>query len=235
MKKSYGMSAWPQNLSERMRAVEGCMLSVIIMPLVPSTSARWSYPYGAWRQTSMIASLPFAKRTMTLAVSNASGPSSALISGETWHDPEARTATGSDAIRKRAMSRSWIAMSLKMPPPPSTYFFGGGDGSRDVSRIWTGEPISPSMMALLTRMKLGSKRRCSATISLTPFSRAKSTLWMVSSSSVAIGFSQKMSLPAFAAAVICSAWNCDGEQIQTASTSGWLITSVSSLVHAMPG
>mmetsp|Transcript_38066 Transcript_38066/g.127397 ORF Transcript_38066/g.127397 Transcript_38066/m.127397 type:complete len:230 (+) Transcript_38066:808-1497(+) len=229
------MSAWPQNLSERMRAVEGCMLSVIIIPLVPRTSARWSYPYGAWRHTSMIASLPFAKRTMTLAVSNASGPSSALISGETWHDPEARTATGSDAMRKRAMSRSWIAMSLKMPPPPSTYFFGGGDGSRDVSRIWTGEPISPSMMALLTRMKLGSKRRCSATISLTPFSRAKSTLWMVSSSSVAIGFSQKMSLPAFAAAVICSAWNCDGEQIQTASTSGWLITSVSSLVHAMPG
>ena len=88
----------------RMRAVEGCMLSVIIMPLVPSTSARWSYPYGAWshtsrvsnpawvqppwavrygawRHTSMIASLPFAKRTMTLAVSNACQSHEAELAG----------------------------------------------------------------------------------------------------------------------------------------------------------
>mmetsp|Transcript_45571 Transcript_45571/g.140373 ORF Transcript_45571/g.140373 Transcript_45571/m.140373 type:complete len:236 (-) Transcript_45571:123-830(-) len=235
MKKSYGMSAWPQNLSERMRAVEGCMLSVIIIPFVPSTSARWSYPYGAWRQTSMIASLPFAKRTMTLAVSNASGPSSALISGETWHDPEARTATGSDAIRKRAMSRSWIAMSLKMPPPPCTYLSGGGAGSREQSFTTIVSPMVPSAIERLTREKFGSNRRCSAVISFTPLARQRLTALMVSAKSVAIGFSQKMSLPSSAASRICAAWYCDGEQIQTASTSGWLMTSVSSLVHAMPG
>jgi hypothetical protein len=42
MKKSNGMSALPQNLLDMMRAVFGNMLSVISMPLVPSTSARWS-------------------------------------------------------------------------------------------------------------------------------------------------------------------------------------------------
>mmetsp|Transcript_2504 Transcript_2504/g.8121 ORF Transcript_2504/g.8121 Transcript_2504/m.8121 type:complete len:236 (-) Transcript_2504:288-995(-) len=235
MKKSYGRSAIPTKSPVKTRAVLGYMLSVITIAAVPSASARWSYPYVAWRQTSMVAVRPSRYLTMMVAVSYASGPGRSAISWLIMHEPVAKTSRGSSPIRKRDMSRSWIAMSLKMPPPPSTYFFGGGDGSRDVSRIWTGEPISPSMMALLTRMKLGSKRRCSATISLTPFSRAKSTLWMVSSSSVAIGFSQKMSLPSSAASRICAAWYCDGEQIQTASTSGWLMTSVSSLVHAMPG
>ena len=58
---------------------------------------------------------------------------------------------------------------------------------------------------------------------------------MVSSRSVAIGFSQKMCLPASAHARIWSAWNCEGEQIQTASTSGWLMTSMSELLNSMPG
>ena len=40
MKKSYGMSALPVNESVYTRAVLGYMLSVWIMPLVPSTSAR---------------------------------------------------------------------------------------------------------------------------------------------------------------------------------------------------
>eukprot|EP00967_Tisochrysis_lutea_P116929 scaffold188688_cov31-Tisochrysis_lutea.AAC.1 len=44
-----------------------------------------------------------------------------------------------------------------------------------------------------------------------------------------------MSLPAMAHAVICCAWNCEGEQIHTASTSGWLMTSMSESVHAIPG
>ena len=42
---------------------------------------------------------------------------------------------------------------------------------------------------------------------------------------LATGFSQKTCLPAAAHALIWAAWNDDGEQIQTASTSGWLITS----------
>ena len=55
---------------------------------------------------------------------------------------------------------------------------------------------------------------------------------MVSTVSVAIGFSQKTCLPAAAHALIWSAWNCEGEQIQTASTSGWLMTSMASPVDS---
>ena len=43
---------------------------------------------------------------------------------------------------------------------------------------------------------------------------------------MAMGFSQKTCLPAAAQALIWSAWYWDGEQIQTASTSGWLITYI---------
>eukprot|EP00966_Prymnesium_polylepis_P286572 6619659-Prymnesium_polylepis.1 len=69
------------------------------------------------------------------------------------------------------MSRSCTAMSLKMPPPPLTYSNGGGAGSREQSLTMIGSPISPSMIAFLMRPKLGSKRRCSATISFTFFLR----------------------------------------------------------------
>ncbi len=47
---------------------------------------------------------------------------------------------------------------------------------------------------------------------------------MVPARSVAMGFSQKTCLPALAHFLIWSAWNCEGEQIHTACTSGWLIT-----------
>ena len=68
------------------------------------------------------------------------------------------------------MSRSCTAMSLKMPPPPLTYSNGGGAGSREHSLITIGSPTSSLSRACLMRAKLGSKRRCSAVISLTPAS-----------------------------------------------------------------
>merc|ERR1719203_1284432 len=89
-----------------------------------------------------------------------------------------------------------------------------------------GSPTSLSSMAFFTRKKLGSKRLCKPIINLTPASLHALIAVTVSARSVAIGFSQKTCLPAAAHALICSAWNCDGEQIQTASTSGWLITSI---------
>lgn len=161
------------------------------------------------------------------------------------------------------MSKSWIAMSLKMPPPPATYLKGGGDGSREHSlttirspmvpvdrgaraevtftrdaacatrntsiqvqvgshlptaqsfgrvstrvqplqagqspglgRNWataTGLSLracghsAPSTIDFLTRAKFGSKRRWSAVMSLTPFSRQRFTALIVSESSVAAG------------------------------------------------
>eukprot|EP00966_Prymnesium_polylepis_P108869 2519862-Prymnesium_polylepis.1 len=71
------------------------------------------------------------------------------------------------------MSRSCTAMSLKMPPPPLTYSNGGGAGSREQSLIWMTSPISLPAIAFFTRAKLGSKRRCSAVISLICFSLQK--------------------------------------------------------------
>ena len=120
----------------------------------------------------MIASLPFSNCTITLAVSKASGPSKSAIAWSMLHAPVARMRTGSQPMRKRAMSRSWTAMSLKMPPPPLTYSGGGGAGSREHSLTTIGSPISAVAIACLMREKLGSKRRWSAVMSLTPLRRA---------------------------------------------------------------
>lgn len=43
---------------------------------------------------------------------------------------------------------------------------------------------------------------------------------MVPGRSVAMGFSQKMCLPAAAHFLIWSAWNCEGEQIHTCESQG---------------
>ena len=129
------------------------------------------------------------------------------------------------------MSRSCTAMSRKMPPPPFTYSNGGGDGSREHSLIVIGVPTVFFTIASFTRAKLGSKRRCSAVMSLTPAVFIALIASIVSGRSVAIGFSQNTCLPAAAHALIWSAWYCDGEQIHTASTSGELITSMSESVN----
>mmetsp|Transcript_23148 Transcript_23148/g.91839 ORF Transcript_23148/g.91839 Transcript_23148/m.91839 type:complete len:260 (-) Transcript_23148:397-1176(-) len=180
----------------------------------------------------MSASRPLAKRTIMLAVSYASGPGRSRMSGETQLRPEAKISVGSEAMRKRAMSRSWIAMSVKMPPPPATYEAGGGAGSREQSLTTIGSPISPRRMPALTRWNDGSKRRCSAVMSF-KFSRSIARIAaMVSESVVASGFSQKTCFPARAHAWICSAWTFDGEQIHTASTSGCSMTSCASAVQA---
>lgn len=52
---------------------------------------------------------------------------------------------GSLPMRKRDMSRSWTAMSLKMPPPPRTYSNGGGEGSRDVSLTCNATPCHATL------------------------------------------------------------------------------------------
>mmetsp|Transcript_7940 Transcript_7940/g.26945 ORF Transcript_7940/g.26945 Transcript_7940/m.26945 type:complete len:249 (+) Transcript_7940:517-1263(+) len=168
--------------------------------------------------------------TIMVAVSYASGPSSCLMAGSIWQEPVARISMGSSPMRKRVMSRSCTAMSLKMPPPPLTYSKGGGAGSREHSLIVIVLPTSPLSMAVFTRAKLGSKRRWRAVMSLTPAALQASMASMVSGRSVAIGFSQNTCLPAAAHALIWSAWYWDGEQIHTASTSGWLITSLASPV-----
>jgi hypothetical protein len=70
-----------------------------------------------------------------------------------------------------------------------TYSKGGGAGSRLQSLTVTTSPISPDTIDCLTRLKLGSKRRCSAVISFTPASLQALIASMVSVRSVAIGFS----------------------------------------------
>mmetsp|Transcript_25025 Transcript_25025/g.58714 ORF Transcript_25025/g.58714 Transcript_25025/m.58714 type:complete len:271 (+) Transcript_25025:24-836(+) len=146
-----------------------------------------------------------------------------------WVEPIARMSMGSSPAKNRVMSRSWTAMSAKMPPPPLTYDAGGGAGSREHSLIIMGSPTSFDSTACLTRSKFWSNRRCNPIMSLTPASLQALMASTVSARSVAMGFSQKTCFLAAAQALIWSAWNCDGEQIQTASTSGSLMTSMASL------
>ena len=91
-------------------------------------------------------------------------------------------------------------------------------------------PTSPPTTASLTRLKLGSKRLCRPVMSFTPASLQALMASTVSARSVARGFSQNTCLPLAAHALICSAWYWEGEQIQTASTSGSVITSMASPV-----
>mmetsp|Transcript_11945 Transcript_11945/g.17613 ORF Transcript_11945/g.17613 Transcript_11945/m.17613 type:complete len:203 (+) Transcript_11945:594-1202(+) len=202
MKKSYGMSAFPVKPLRKSLAVLGYMLSVMHIPAVPSTSALWSYPYTAWRQTSMTAVLPPSYLIMMVAVSYASGPSSTSMDWSMWQAPTAMIASGSHPMRKRDMSRSWTAISLKMPPPPLTYSKGGGEGSREQSFTWMTLPTSPFSMACCTRAKLGSKRRCRAVMSFTPAFLQVLIASTVSGKSVAIGFSQNTCFPFLAQALI---------------------------------
>ena len=123
-------------------------------------------------------------------------------------------------------------MSSKMPPPPFTYSKGGGAGSLEHNFTVITSPTSPETILRLTLAKLGSNLRCKAVINLMPALSQMRIASMVSGRSVAIGFSQNTSLPAAAHFVICSAWNEEGEQIQTAWTSGWLMTSSESADHS---
>ena len=123
-------------------------------------------------------------------------------------------------------------MSLKMPPPPFTYSKGGGAGSLEHNLTVMTSPTSPLTIDLFTLAKFGSKRLWRAVINLMPALSQMRMASMVSGRSVAIGFSQKTSLPAAAHFVICSAWKEEGEQIQTAWTSGWLMTSSESADHS---
>ena len=80
---------------------------------------------------------------------------------------------------------------------------------RGLTEFRSAAPTSPETMARFTRAKFGSKRRCSAVMSLIPAFSHTRIASIVSGRSVAMGFSQKTSLPAAAHFMICSAWNDD--------------------------
>ena len=94
------------------------------------------------------------------------------------------------------MSKSWIVMSRNSPPEAVTYSAGGGAGSREVIRTTCGSPKAPEVTCFRTAAKFGSKRRLKPTWSFTPdFSTSVKTFWIMFGSR-AIGFSQKICLPA---------------------------------------
>mmetsp|Transcript_16645 Transcript_16645/g.31527 ORF Transcript_16645/g.31527 Transcript_16645/m.31527 type:complete len:245 (-) Transcript_16645:186-920(-) len=165
------------------------------------------------------------------AVSKASDPSKVSIDLSIWHDPIARISMGSCPAKKRLISKSCTAMSAKIPPPPLTYSNGGGEGSREHNLMTMVSPTSLFSIAVLTRLKFGSNRRCKPVINLTPASLQALMASTVAAKSVARGFSQNTCFPLAAQALICSAWKELGEQIHTASTSGSVITSMGSEVN----
>mmetsp|Transcript_17093 Transcript_17093/g.65166 ORF Transcript_17093/g.65166 Transcript_17093/m.65166 type:complete len:236 (+) Transcript_17093:3696-4403(+) len=178
----------------------------------------------------MLATTPDSNSTRMFAVSKASEPLRSATSGWTMLDPRARMRLGSSFRMKQLMSRSWMAMSLKIPPPPSTYVLGGGEGSLEHKRSCTGRPASPVSTAIFKRWKLASNRLWNAVISFTFLCSQSRTTSTVSCRSNASGFSQKMCFPAAAEWRIWSEWNWLGEQIHTASTSASAITSCASVV-----
>ena len=91
-------------------------LSDDAIPDDPNASTRWSYPYTARRLLSMAVMAPLAWVSTTTAVSRSPA---APMAGSTRTAPVAYTSTTSLPVTKRAMSKSWMVMSQKMPPDTS--------------------------------------------------------------------------------------------------------------------
>ena len=111
-------------------------------------------------------------------------------------------------------------MSRNIPPDTATYSAGGGAGSRLVIRRISGTPIPPPAITSRIRAKSGSNRRLNPTWSLTAALRTAPRISSRRLRSRSTGFSQKICLPARAAAMTCSGWASVLEQISTASTAG---------------
>ena len=117
------------------------------------------------------------------------------------------------------MSKSWIVMSRKIPPDTLIYSAGGAPGSRLVIVTISTLPMRPSLMALCTAAKWGSKRRLKPSITFAPVSRMTLRQALTRAMSRSIGFSQKTALPTRENRSIRSAWVLVGVHISTASTS----------------
>ena len=110
-------------------------------------------------------------------------------------------------------------MSRKMPPLTATYSGGGAAGSRLVIRRTCRSPTEPSATRSRTDLWPGSKRRLKPIMNGTPASSTAASARSTSSRSRLTGFSQKIALPACAAAMIRSTWVSVLVQIATVSTS----------------
>src|SRR5512145_2757838 len=162
--------------------------------------------------------LPLAVRSRSIAVSM-SFPS-VRTRGSTSTAPQANTSTGSSPSSQRAMSKSWMVKSRKSPPEDARKRRSGSPGSRLVMISCSSLPIAPASRRFFRSRKLGSKRRLKPTnIGTRAFLTSlmhRSTFGSVRST----GFSQKMALPARAAAIERSAWLPVDEAIRTAWTWG---------------
>ena len=97
-------------------------------------------------------------------------------------------------------------MSRKMPPLTATYSGGGAAGSRLVIRRTCRSPTEPSATRSRTDLWPGSKRRLKPIMNGTPASSTAASARSTCSRSRLTGFSQKIALPACAAAMIRSTW-----------------------------
>src|SRR4051794_21282660 len=101
-------------------------------------------------------------------------------------------------------------------------------------RASCGSPISPAATAAATASCAGSKRRLKPIWNGTPAASTAASARSTSARSSDTGFSQKIALPAPAAATISSACVSVGEQMATASTSGALSSSSRSAATTAP-
>ena len=125
-------------------------------------------------------------------------------------------------------------MSRNSPPELRAYSSGGGSGSRLVMRAMCGSPTVPSATAAATAACAGSKRRLKPIWNGTPAASTAASAASTVARSSETGFSQKIALPAAAAAIDLRAWKPVGVQIATASTSDAAISSSALSVAGTP-
>ena len=85
------------------------------------------------------------------------------------------------------------------------YGIGGAPGSRLVTTSISGVPISPAASLVFTAANVGSNRRWKPIMHVTPARATASAQVLARAMARSIGFSQKICLPAAAAARIRSA------------------------------
>ena len=177
----------------------------------------------------IVATAPSAFRSVTTAASKS--PASAIPGSKFC--PKAWTSTMSPR-KKRAMSKSWIVMSRKMPPETFTYSTGGAAGSRLMMSRFSRSPTRPSATAARSAANDGSKRRLkpnmTGVVTAPSSSRAAST----SAMSRAMGFSHRTALPAFAAASRWGMCRGVGDPMMTASIESSVKTESMSVVWRAP-
>ena len=136
-------------------------------------------------------------------------------------------------LNQLSASKSWISVWVKIVHGGTAAGLAR-PGSRVSERSSCGVPMPPAVTTSWAAEKSRAKRRLNPTCSGMPFRSAASIARSASARVIAIGFSTKTALPAWAAATTRSAWAVLAQVMATASMRGSSMRAWLSVSHGTP-